>query len=291
MFRHQTQFLLAVIGCIAASIAIAFFIQTAVSQPSGVPVSWDPSGVEVAVPAGRAEEIVVFSTTHQDMPAVNVDIVPELSSFVSVEPDGLPPVLGGLEQIFVLTFQVPADAPPGTFEGTLRIREGSRTTAQPLPIIPTITGTSEVLAAKGLELAFPTTWHLDEPSLDIGGPISLNNFGGAYRQGGLRPSGGAEIDITVVQLPALTLEEAITRDLQGTTFESTADVQVGGESGIEVIYSFELIPSLEERNTVVYVPHNQLLYKFFLSYQLGDPREVEFLNTFYELLESVQFTE
>ncbi len=234
---------------------------------------------------------MVFSTTHQDMPAVNVDIVPELNSFVSVEPDGLPLVLEGSEQIFVLTFQVPADAPPGTFEGTLRIREGSRTTAQPLPIIPTITGTSEVLAAKGLELTLPATWHLDEPSLDIGGPISLNNFGGAYRQGGLRPLGGAEIDITVVQLPALTLEEAITRDLQGTTFESTADVQVGGESGIEVIYSFELISSLEERNAVVFVPHNQLLYKFFLSYQLGDPREVEFLNTFYELLESVQFTE
>ena len=291
MFRHQTHLLLAVTACFAASIAIVFFIQTAVSQPTGVPVSWEPRRVEVAVPAGRADEIVVIATTHQDMPAVNVEIVPELNSFVSVEPDALPPVLEGSEQIFVLTFQVPADAPPGTLEGTLQILEGSRAIAQPLPIILTITEPSEVLAAKGLELALPATWHLDEPSLDIGGPISLNNFGGAYRQGGLRPLGGAEIDITVVQLPALTLEEAINRDLQGTTIESTAGVQVGGESGIEVIYSFELISSLEEKNSAVYVPHNQLLYKFFLSYQLGDPREVEFLNTFDQLLASVQFTE
>lgn len=291
MINRQPHIVFVAVSLTLALVVTIFFSRSGEPKAGGPIISWEPSQVVVSVPAGAEHDVQVTATISEDIDAVIAELVPGLVQFVSVEPSSLPSLQAGLQQIFTITFRPPEDTTPTTIDGTLHIRKNFRTIARPLPITLNITEPEKVLSAKGLELTIPSTWSLDQTSLDLGGPISINNFGGVYRQGGIRPLGGAEIDVTNIQLPTLTIQETIDRDLQGTTIESTTTVQVGGEDGTKVVYSFDLLPSFVEKNLAVYVPHNQLLYKFFLSYNLGDAQEAEFLETFEQFLAGVQFTE
>lgn len=151
-------------------------------------------------------------------------------------------------------------------------------------------GRADSLAAMGIEFKIPPFWHIERPAADIGGPLSLDNFRGAYREGGHRPPGGAEVSIAAVAFgPAESLEEIVARDIRGTTLEFKKSVVVGGLAGIEVAYSFDLAPSFIERHVAVYARRGELLYKFFLSYTRGDPQEKAFVTTFDNLVRSVKF--
>jgi len=151
------------------------------------------------------------------------------------------------------------------------------------------TRATETITAMGITLDFPAELHLDQALLDQGGPISIDNFGGAYAQGGLAPQGGFVVNIAATQLPPDSITEVINRDLQGVAIEFVRDAAVGGEAGKEVAYTYALGPANASRDLVVYVPHGTLLYKFFLSYRVNDPGEATFVATFESILSSVRF--
>src|SRR5262249_39842724 len=126
--------------------------------------------------------------------------------------------------------------------------------------------TWEPVTTEYLVLRYPPTWQLRR-LFEIGGPIALNNFGGAYGRGGIIPQGGAEIDVTQIQLPMLHLEEIIKKDLDGALIESKNEMRIANHPATQVGYSYALTEELIYKNVAVYVPVLERLHKFFLSYR------------------------
>lgn len=147
------------------------------------------------------------------------------------------------------------------------------------------------LDEKGLILTYPPDLQFDQETLNLGGPISLNNFANAYKAGGIIPEGGTEIDITNTPLPVSPLSDIIAKDLQDAVIESADTILVGGYTGTKVVYIDSFTSTLTYKNVAVYVPHGVLLYKFFISYHAGDPLEANFLSSFQQILNTVQFTQ
>ncbi|MFI5398534.1 MAG: choice-of-anchor X domain-containing protein [Candidatus Binatia bacterium] len=145
------------------------------------------------------------------------------------------------------------------------------------------------VATNGLALNYPPAFQINPGPLSLGGPIALNNYGSVYEEGGSIPPGGADIDITSIPLPSSPLSDFITKELQAATITSTTTRQVGGEVGTEVLYTADFTPAATEKSVAVYVPHGSTLYKFFLSYNAGDPQEAQFLASFNQILNAVQF--
>jgi hypothetical protein len=144
-------------------------------------------------------------------------------------------------------------------------------------------------AAQGIRAPIPTGWQWNQVPVALGGPLALNNFGGAYDRGGILPPGGAEIDLTRVDLPATPLREFIDRELAGATVESMGEIGVGGSPGMRVIWTDSFAPDLRYENVAVYVVRGQNLFKCYLSYHADDPAAPQFLGAFQQVVTLAQF--
>jgi uncharacterized protein YjdB len=139
----------------------------------------------------------------------------------------------------------------------------------------------------------PENFSPDTSEASLGGPISLNNFGSAYLQGGFVPTGGAKIDFTSVSpIPTPPLGDYIYHELVGTTVNSVNNIYVSGAYCTEELYTSSFGP-ISYSNIAVYCPSSSgvTLYKIYLSYRQGDPAEPVILGAFQNVLNNVQFTQ
>lgn len=138
-----------------------------------------------------------------------------------------------------------------------------------------------------ISLAVPSGFRADQDPLSMGGPLSIDNFGGAYGQGGVIPSGGAAIDATVMPLPSGPLKDYISgKELGGALIQGTSTATVSGISCQEVKYLDVYTPALSYDNDAVYCPSGASLYKFFLSYNDGDPNSSVYEAAFQRVVNS-----
>lgn len=152
------------------------------------------------------------------------------------------------------------------------------------------------VSAVPIILPLPPTFTIDSQTASLGGPLSLNNFGSAYLQGGFVPPGGAKIVITsAVPLPNPPLGDLIFHELVGgtITINSVTTVVVSGATCTEEFYTSWFAPSIYYSNVAVYCPSasGAALYKLYLSYRAGDPAGSQILAAFKQVLGSVQFTQ
>jgi hypothetical protein len=140
----------------------------------------------------------------------------------------------------------------------------------------------------GLALTVPAGWTVDKDSLDQGGPLSFNNFSDGYQAGGLRPPGGADVNITTIPMPAISTEKLIAQELKGATIVSQGPVMVGGAAGIKVVYTADY-GVFADRTYAAYVPHGAALYKFFLNHTSSDAKAAAYADTFDALLAGTSF--
>lgn len=140
-----------------------------------------------------------------------------------------------------------------------------------------------------LALQVPGTFGANAATLAAGGPLTVNNFGSQYSHGGLLPGfGAAEIDVTSVPLPAIALTDFISKELQGSIIGSTKNIQVSGLNCVQVLYTETYTVAISYDNVAVYCPSADLLYKFYLSYYSGDPKQENFKSSFQQLLDGTQ---
>ena len=138
-----------------------------------------------------------------------------------------------------------------------------------------------------ISLATPAKFRADPGPLSLGGPVSFDNFGGAYEQGGVIPAGGATINATVMPLPTGPLADYISSaELQGALIQGTSSSSVGGTSCLAVNYLDIFTANLSYSNQAVYCPSEDLLYKFFLSYNSGDPNASQYEAAFMQVVNS-----
>lgn len=145
------------------------------------------------------------------------------------------------------------------------------------------------VTALGLNITVPAGWTFDPGSTDPGAPLSFNNFASGYLQGGVRPSGGADVNITTIPLPTISTAKLIAQELMGATLVSQTPVTVGGETGIKVVYTADY-GAFEDRTLAAYVPHGSVMYKFFLNHGSRDSNAASYDATFDALLAGASFS-
>jgi hypothetical protein len=143
----------------------------------------------------------------------------------------------------------------------------------------------------GVSVRYPEDWKIN-PRLSLQeDPINFNNFNSSYLEGGIIPMGGADIDIAyfpgvngpVPELVSGELADADEKQIDEHTYK------IGGRKGTRVFYTDVYTRGFAYKNVAVYVPHEDGLYKFFLTYHQGDPNENAFNEDFEHILKSVRF--
>lgn len=277
---HVVGLLIAVL--IFAASTAATPTSTQLDPPS---ITWTPRAVSLVMPPGASHTMDVSFTSAATLKNAAVGVVPEIVHFLSLQPGTLAAVPAGTTQHIQISFSVPSGTAPGTYEGTIHIREGAATLPQTLKVSLSVT-------TAGVVLSVPEGFQVDSTLLARGGPISLDNFGHQYLHGGITPPGGAEIVITSVRLPPPPLMNLITHENQGQgiSITSTSRITVSGSAATEVFSTDTFTFTLPFKRIAVYAPHNDLLFKLYLTYRAGDPFESQFLASFQQVLSSVQFT-
>ncbi|HEX5283595.1 MAG TPA: hypothetical protein VFW30_05705 [Bryocella sp.] len=133
-------------------------------------------------------------------------------------------------------------------------------------------------------IRYPDGWAFNQQLLDQGGPISLRNFK-TYQQGGVVPPNGAEIEIATTQLTAASIDAAMAADLGHVTENSDS---VSGVRAVRGTYTDEY-PGFSLSSVAVYVANGNELYKFFLTWRSGDPKQASYLDSFNQVLQTVRF--
>jgi hypothetical protein len=214
--------------------------------------------------------------------------VPAIAGFVTLQPNSFARISAGVTQSVRLTFSVPAGTPFGKKKGAIHLRTGSQALPQTLKLLinvwPSIT-------SGGLAVRYPPTWHVDARLLAVGGHVLLTTMTNGLNQGGVVPTGGAEIDITATPFGRTDLDNAITNDLRGLSIQSKEAISVAASGATKVSYREELTPTIVTGNVAVYIPRAARLYKLFLSYNAGDPLEAQFLGDFERILNGIYFVE
>lgn len=131
---HKRKWLALILG--AGLILIVLVLLPRSPVPATPAVSWTPSSVLKAVPAGQSVTVPVSLTASRNLTDMVVRIAPQLQPFVDVDQ----PVLGDITEgeTVVLTFMVsmPASAVPQTIEAVVQLRSESppnKNFGSPLP--------------------------------------------------------------------------------------------------------------------------------------------------------------
>lgn len=119
---------------------LVLFSAASIAAPS---VTWAPSSVTQTIPAGGSTTIPVSFTASEDLSNVVIRVVPEIESFVQVNPVSLGSIAKGQTVNLGIIVSAPADSPPGTLHGTIQLRSGGKahkTFAKPLPVTIVVSG-------------------------------------------------------------------------------------------------------------------------------------------------------
>ena len=124
-------------------------------EPATPAVTWTPSSVLKAVPAGQSVTVPVSLTASRNLTATVVRIAPELQPFVDVDQPVLGDIIEGETVGLIFTISVPETALPETIEGVVQLRSESapnKTFGSPLPF------TIVVLEQPFLNIGNPTVF-------------------------------------------------------------------------------------------------------------------------------------
>lgn len=104
-------------------------------------VTWEPAKLQETVVNASVATTTVSFTAKEDLPSVITRVVPELESFVTVEPQVLGHVPSDESRTLQIRFAIPPDTPPQELEGTIQLRHDGKppkTHSRPLPVELTI---------------------------------------------------------------------------------------------------------------------------------------------------------
>lgn len=275
-----------ILAVVAGALAVGF----ATSAPARAvpPVSWTPPALSFDATAGTTTTQTASFTASANLGATVLEVVPELSPFVSVSPPSLQSVAKGQTVTVTVTAAPSATTSLGVREGTIKLRSATdpnKIYAKPLPL--TLEIVSPRVEEEDISFEYPGTWRVDPTPRELGKVIELVNFP-SWLHGGIVPPGGAAIIVSVFPLESKPLQVLIDEDMEGQTVRQVVETTVGGENATKVESVIDFGGFSEDRVTV-FAPHEQSLYKFILMYRSGDPRASEFAEVFGQVLNTTTF--
>ena len=114
------------------------FVGTVNAQGNGK-VTWEKPEVRQTIGNGQiATPVVVKFRVGTTLTNVSVWTVPGMSKFVDAQPSQFPVLQPATDYSITLSFSVPTGAAEGLYDGTIHLRQGSRTIPQPLKLGVTV---------------------------------------------------------------------------------------------------------------------------------------------------------
>jgi hypothetical protein len=97
-------------------------------------IKWVPATISTQTLSGTITSIDVTVTTATPLSDVQVWVVPDLASYVSVSPSFFPDIPAGVPQHLHVQFEIPENISSTVLEGTVHFRLGNSTIAPPLSV-------------------------------------------------------------------------------------------------------------------------------------------------------------
>lgn len=146
-------------------------VPTSIMAP---PITWASPEVNVSLPTGQMSISVVTFWADRDLQNVQLNVIPGISKFVTVQPGHLSYVKAGDVYSVKLTFLVPDGIALGRYDGTVHIGVGMRTLPETLKVSLTVTSSPTaawprfINSVGGYEIKYPPTWNVQQlPNSDI----------------------------------------------------------------------------------------------------------------------------
>ncbi len=129
-------------------------------------IAWTPPSLSLMVGAGQSTAVEVTFTPSQNAKNVSLWVVPELAPYVSVSPSSFASVEKGVNYTVTVTASATSTAPLGLHEGTLHLKQGKKTLAEPLPIGVEVVWPMFLSEELGFALQYPPGWVVSEDEDD-----------------------------------------------------------------------------------------------------------------------------
>jgi|ERR1051326_8300208 hypothetical protein len=149
---------------VAGTYVLYFGLEPAPAAPT---ISWDPSFINETVSAGNSKTVLVSFVASEKMTSAQINIVPELQSYVQASPSTFANISEGGTGTVSLIISAPLIAKPQVFKGTIQMRSaigGPKVFARPLPVTLNITVPSPQVSTDGATVFFdsPSGWIITE---------------------------------------------------------------------------------------------------------------------------------
>jgi hypothetical protein len=283
--------------------------------PAAPTISWTPSEVVETIGQGETKTTVVSFTSEDDLEDVVVWIVPELSPYVSASPSSFSSINEGDTLSLTLTFSAPTDAPLGTLEGTLHLRESEEendesendkdkgkkgdggeddgddddeddlgeTLAQPLPITINVWS---IVQQEGYALLYPPDFEISEASDDQNLGLISPSTQSAISSNAIEAFD--DISLVVVENPEdLPVSEFAKRYDDGwfENYVSKEEIVIGGRSAVR--YSdIGAVPGRAPM-VAVFIDGDSHVFIFTINRYEG-PESIAFVSIFDQIISSFE---
>ncbi len=131
--KRRTAFLL-VLLCLCAGVSRSVVVGSGTAPPPAK-IAWGMSTLNLSLYPGTNRTVTVTLRASQALSGESLWLTPSLAAFVAVKPAMLTSTPANTDSTIRLDVAIPSSASLGIYEGTLHVRRGAMTLAQPLPIV------------------------------------------------------------------------------------------------------------------------------------------------------------
>jgi hypothetical protein len=143
----------------ATLLGVAGIAFTPSSAPAAPTISWLPASLNESVSAGQTKTVPVSFVASENVKSVVVRVVPELQPFVRTNPSSFASITKGQTVNLSIIISSPATSLPGTFDGTIQLRNGNgknqKPFERPLPVTLSIIWVTFQDSNTGIAFSYP----------------------------------------------------------------------------------------------------------------------------------------
>ena len=128
---------------------LSLFALSIFAQAKNYPIEWTPKKIEKTIGLGGIEELTVTFVSSARLEDVDLWIVPELQSFVSLEPNHFEIIEANISYEVEVRFFIPYYTETKLYDGNIHLREDSKTYPQTLKVELNIVDVAETVGPEG----------------------------------------------------------------------------------------------------------------------------------------------
>ena len=150
------------------------------SQPNKQPkLIWSEQHLHLTLSPGESASRTVTFTSSAEVQGIVIQPVPEITRFLTIQPNGSISVQSNQPQAVHLSFSIPPGTTLGTYEGTIHVRSGRRTLPQTLKLAINIVPQNYQTYMNpdlGITLNYPGDWVVLRQSLSSATFSNVSEF-------------------------------------------------------------------------------------------------------------------